>query len=114
MENAATPNIQTVINGHVPSIYVEGVSQMMVGFPNSRLLMHSLAQRDIGNPDKPEIRKMACELIIPTASLIEMAQTILSTLTQNKAVLETTKVEWMEKIDALTNSLQPEAPRNAG
>ncbi len=98
--------IQHIANPGVPSIYVEGLSQMMLGFPNSRMMLYSLAQKDTTNPDAPELRHMACELIIPTIALIEMTQTILSTLVANKTVIEGSKKEWSEKVDALTNSLQ--------
>lgn len=97
--------IQAVTNPNIPSIYVEGVSQMMIGFPNSRMMFHNFSQKDPSKPDGPEMRTMACELIIPTAALIEMARGILHTLTENKAALESTKNEWLEKINVLTDSL---------
>ena len=97
--------IQTVASANVPSIYVEGVSQMLIGFPNSRLMLHNLSQKDPTSPDAPEIRTMACELIIPTAALIEMARGILSTMAVNKETLEVAKNEWVANVSKLTSSL---------
>lgn len=109
METPATvpaSSVQHIVKGSIPSIYVEGLSQMMIGFPISRMMLYSLAQKDSANPDAPELRHMACELIVPTTALIEMAQNILNTLTANKSVIEGSKKEWSDKVDALTNSLQ--------
>lgn len=88
-----------------PTIYVEGMSQMLVGFPNSRILLHSMAQRDITNPAAPEVRHIACELVMPTSAAIELAQNIISGLSASKPQMETVKLEWLSKLDALTNSL---------
>ena len=94
----------------LPTVYVEGLHQIMVGFPNSRLTLYSSSERDLGNPAQ-ETRHLACELVLPTSSLIEMAQIILKSLQDNKALLQTAKTEWIGKLDALTNSIQtPESP----
>ena len=78
---------------------------MMMGFPNSRILMHSMTERDISSPESPEIRQIACELIIPTPALIEMAQVIINSMTTNKDVMNQARQEWMRKVDALSNTL---------
>lgn len=89
----------------VPSIYVEGVSQMLIGFPNSRILLHSLSQKDPANANAPEIRTMACELIIPTTAMLEMARGILSTMSVNKDALDTAMNEWIASVSKLTSAL---------
>lgn len=95
----------------VPTVYVEGVSQMLIGFPNSRLLLHSFSERDATNPDAPERRTIACEIVIPTPGLIEMAQLVINSIAQNKEALSSVRAEWVEKLDALTKSLvQIETP----
>ena len=63
-------------------------AQMLLGYPNSLLLLHNLAHRNLAEPDAPEVRKLACELVMCTSALIEMAQTIFSTLATIKATLE--------------------------
>jgi len=97
--------IQTIATGNVPSHYVEGVSQMLIGFPNSRMMFHSLSQKDSANPNATEVRTLACELIIPTVALIEMARGILSTMSANKESLEVASNEWLASAKKLTSSL---------
>lgn len=101
-EEDLKPQIQ-VAPGGVPSIYVEGVNQMMVGFPVSRLTFYHMAER---GPQSPvEIRHGACELVMPTSALIEMARLILSNLSANKNVIESAKSEWYGKVDQLMATL---------
>lgn len=95
----------TLAGTSVPSIYVEGVSQMLIGFPNSRMMLHSLSQKDPSKADAPEIRTMACELIIPTAAMLEMARGILSTMSVNKEALDAAMNEWIPSVSKLTSSL---------
>ena len=97
--------LENIVRTGYPSVYVEGLTQMLVGFPNSRLLLHSLAERNTAVPDAPEVRQLACELIMPTSILIELAHNILNSLGSNKALLENAKHESMEKYEALLNSL---------
>ena len=103
--------VQHLMQAGIPTIYVEGMSQMLVGFPNSRLLMHSMAHRDAATPGAPELRHIVCELIMPTSTAIELAQNILAGLSASKPQLEAVKLEWISKLDALTNSL-PSQPTN--
>lgn len=98
-------SISTLASANVPSIYVEGVSQMLIGFPNSRMMFHNLSQKDPSNADAPEIRTMACELIIPTTAMLEMARGILSTMSVNKEALDKAMNEWMANVSKLTSSL---------
>ena len=83
---------------------------MLLGYPNSRLLLHNLAHRNVADPDAPEVRQLACELVMPTSALIEMAQTILTTLATNKATLEKVKQEAVGKYEVLVNGLPPVQP----
>lgn len=99
-------NLSLIPPNKTPSIYVEGLSQMMLGFPVSRVLLHSFAERDTSNGRAEERRTMAVELVMPTSSLIEMAQLILNTAAANKETLETSKGEWFGRLDALMGSVQ--------
>ena len=102
-------NMETQLQ-KVPSFYVEGVSQMMVGFPISRLMLYTLAEKNEIDPTKEEVRHIACELIMPTSALIEMAQNIISSLSRNKSLLENAKSEWSGKIDNLISTLSGTQP----
>ena len=105
---ASSPQASVVLHHNAKpgqSLYVEGLSQMLLGFPVSRLLFFSLAERDASNPSAPEMRQIACELIIPTASLIELAQHVLANVASNKAPIEAAKLEWIGKFDGLMSSM---------
>jgi len=116
-DNTASP-LNSTVHSTVrplgpPTLYVEGLHQIMVGFPNSRLTLYSSSERDLASPLQ-ENRHLACELVLPTSSLIEMAQIILKSLYENKAQLEAAKSEWIVKLDAVTNSIQAPASSIAG
>jgi hypothetical protein len=91
---------------NIPSIYAEGLSQMMLGFPNSRLLMHSSAVQNSTSSATVETRQLTCELVMPTTAMIEMARAILDILSQNQKQFEIAKAEWLGKLDAISQSIQ--------
>ena len=105
-ESPTQPQITFVRSALAPTIYVEGLSQMMVGFPNSRILLHNWVERDPNNPSAPEVRQVACELVMPTSTLIEIAQNILTSMAMNRPLLVTAQNEWLGKLNALNDSLQ--------
>jgi hypothetical protein len=98
--------ITNVLGPAFSSIYVEGISQILVGFPNSRVQLHSLVQRQVNGDQVSETRQIACELVMPTSSMIEIAQILINNLFANKAALETGQAEWISKLGAITESLQ--------
>lgn len=106
LKTTQTAQITLITPPGMPSLYVEGLSQIMVGFPNSRMLLHSFSDRDVRTPNAPESRKMGCELIMPTSSMIEIAQLIINSLVDNKDALEAHKTEWLGKLELITNSLK--------
>lgn len=109
---AAPITVQILPKPDYPTFYVEGLTQMMAGFPNSRIVLHSMAQRDANTPGAPEVRHLACELVMPTSALLEVAQNILGALAANMPQLEAAQLEWIAKLNALNASLslnpQPE------
>ncbi|GAA4349634.1 hypothetical protein GCM10023165_36610 [Variovorax defluvii] len=104
-EQATTPEKSPrFLRGMSPTIYVEGMSQLMVGFPNSRMLWHSFVAQD---PGGEETRQIACELIIPTAAMVDTARMLITHLAANKAQLEATGAEWLKRTADLLASLEP-------
>lgn len=102
---AKTPTATIVRNDAMTPIYVEGVSQMMVGFPNSRLLLLSYVERS-GDPQNPhEMHHVACELIMPTSAVIELAQNLINNLSANKELLKQARTEWSGKVATLFDAL---------
>lgn len=109
MTNPETQNPTQIVQTerlNIPSIYVEGLSQMMLGFPNSRLLMHSSAvQNSSSSSTAVETRQLTCELVMPTTAMIEMARAILDILSQNQKQFEIAKAEWLGKLEAISQSI---------
>jgi hypothetical protein len=94
-------------NPAVPLMYVEGISQMAIGFPNSRVVFNSFSQRSGEGAGAEEMHQLACELVVPTAALIEIARTILGQLAENRDLLRNLGSEWMERVNALVADLPP-------
>jgi hypothetical protein len=91
----------------VPTIFAEGLSQLAIGHPISRAVFHSLAERRAGDPDN-EYRLIACEIVMPTAAMIEMAHHILLTVGSVKEQLSAVEKENTVKFQRL---LATDAPR---
>jgi hypothetical protein len=99
-------DVQLVRSVNVPTIYVEGISQLAVGFPNSRLTLHSMVDRMLEGDVMKEKRTVACELVMPTASMIEFAQIILNSLHDTREDLTAVRAAWVGNIERLMNSVQ--------
>ena len=67
-----------ILEGRIaaPEIFVDGWSQVLVGYPLTKVVFHTLVQPS--GPDTKEIRKVAMTMTIPLAQAIQFAQTILS------------------------------------
>lgn len=97
------PNIKLQAGSNVPLIYVEGISQMGLGFPNSRLIFHSFASKTENGSD--EIHNVAVELVIPTSSLVEMLKTLTNQLSINQEQIKQFGNEWVHKVNDSLDSL---------
>lgn len=95
-----------VRNGNTAPIYVEGLSQMMIGFPNSRLIFHSLVMPADAQTGTPETRQIGCELVIPTAALVESVGILMNQLTGAREALKAGTAEWTSKVNAVMDTLQ--------
>lgn len=102
-DKAVKPNIRISPNRGFPSIYVEGATQIVLGFPNSRLIMHSFSEKDAeGN----ETRHIACEIVIPSASLIEMIQNIINQFAINKDMINEKNSYFFDLYGKIINSME--------
>lgn len=102
--NETTPGITINRPTNMPSIYVEGISQIALGFPNSRIILNSSAQRT----EEGEVHQQACELIAPTSALIEMVQALSSSMIDNKDIIKERGDEWVNRVKSLVDSLHPQ------
>ena len=88
-----------------PTVYVEGISQLLLGFPNSRLMMFNLATRHPEQPDGPAVHNMACELVMPTPALLEMCKTILNHAAQVSPMLKDGGERWVQQMNDMLDGL---------
>lgn len=57
-----------------PELFVDGFSQVMIGFPISKIVFHSVIEPKDGK--EKEIRKIVQTLTMPTAVAVELAKII--------------------------------------
>lgn len=67
-----------------PRIFVEGMSQLLLGYPLSRIVLHHSSQPPADPLASGEIRQIACELIIPTIGMLDMARYIIAGASQTQ------------------------------
>jgi hypothetical protein len=73
----------------IPEVFVDGVSQIAVGMPNSKILFHSVAPTP-GEDSERENRVARLTLVIPTAALFEFIANI-ATSTGDEVMAQTSK-----------------------
>lgn len=104
-EEKITP---VVIRGEsVPVIYADGLSQIMIGFPNSRLVLHNRFERITEEDGTKENRYVACELVMPTAAMLDMAQQLIGHVASNNDLLKNVGSEWWKAVTNLLESMDP-------
>lgn len=91
-----------------PEIYVEGVTQMLMGAPVSRLIFHTTM--DSATDGDVEVRKAAVVLSLPTGALVDIALKILEAVKSNQdryigtnqAVVD----KWAEQVRTLSVAVE--------
>lgn len=96
---------------HQP-VFCEGVAQIAVGYPVSRLVFSS--QPPQRSADGKEITHfVATEVVLPTNGLAELAKQIIVSLIESKDQLETIGSDWNKNLSELITQLQdPENTSN--
>lgn len=94
-------DLQIVNRINSPTIFIEGLSQVQLGYPNSYLVLHSRAMPKTAT--SKERREVGVTLVMPTGALIEMAQTLLGIVRENHTQLTTANSVIKE---ALENMIQ--------
>ena len=79
----------TFDKSNMQKMYVEGVSQVLMGYPVMKVYFHdSVNTEQVKNKKDIESRRVALELTIPTSSLLEFATNVLRVFQDNKAQAE--------------------------
>lgn len=122
MSQAESPKrrpVQIHRPANLPSYYVEGVSQMLLGFPISRLQLNGMADRP-ADPALPETHHLAVELVMPTPAIVEMCLLLLEQINAVRPQLEADRPAWLAAVDqvyqrlAETMAKSPPAPASTG
>ncbi|WP_170067361.1 hypothetical protein [Malikia spinosa] len=90
-----------VIPQDVPTIYVEGIAQMLLGFPNSRVHFYDVMTTPPQEHHDHEKHRVRCELVMPTAALVEMCRSILGHIATASPNLQMTSTEWMQRVQEI-------------
>ncbi|MBB5411972.1 hypothetical protein HDG34_005938 [Paraburkholderia sp. HC6.4b] len=69
-----------------PDNFADGVSQLLIGWPTSKVVFHTLTQ-PASKADPQEQRQCALRLTVPTPVLLELAQQIVGALAHNNQSL---------------------------
>lgn len=80
-----TKNYQLRGRLSAPENFVDGVSFMFIGYPMTKMLLHTVVEPK--NGEHPEIRKAVQYLTMPTVNAIELAEFILNTAKKAEAQL---------------------------
>lgn len=105
MTKAQAPAPSVLLQGNPASVYVEGLSQLLLGFPNSRLMMFNMATRNPEQPDSPTVQNLACELVMPTPALLEMCKTVLKHAAEVSPMLKEGGEQWLAQVNQVLDSL---------
>lgn len=68
-----------------PEVFVEGISQVMIGFPFTKIVLHSVFEPRNGG-DK-EVRKVVQTLSMPTIAAVELAKIVTSLCKKSESQL---------------------------
>ncbi|WP_147326155.1 hypothetical protein [Hydrogenophaga borbori] len=97
--------VKIVRTASTPAIFAEGISQLAVGFPMSRVVFHKAVELDANTTPPTEVHQVACELVIPTPALVEAAMTILRHMTNAKGLVNSSRAEWTQRVDTILQQL---------
>jgi hypothetical protein len=91
-----------------PTVYADGLTQLHLGYPISRVVLHGLVERSEdppGSKDVRELRHVACELVMPTIGLLDMAVNVLRAVRSGEAQLADFSSQSAARIQEMINSI---------
>lgn len=99
------PLIEIVRPDSVGLTYVEGLSQIMIGSPNSRLVLYQKVERRLEEGSQVETHYQNCELVMSTPAMIEMYMNILANCGKAKPELLARTEQWNSRVTDLYSKL---------
>lgn len=106
----SSPQVPFVLtNREAQELYAEGFAQMLIGFPTSKLLLHTVISTP--NPDdQKETRRGVAWIVMPTAALVEMAHLIVSSIKQAEPQMDAMAQSQIERLHDLLRGVPAESP----
>lgn len=98
--------VRVVRSANTPTIFAEGVSQLVIGFPMSRVVFFKSVDHDSSTDPPTEVHQVAYELIIPTPALAETCMAILQHMTGAKGLLTSSRNDWTQRVDAVMQKIE--------
>ncbi|AIO31124.1 hypothetical protein DM39_1541 [Burkholderia cenocepacia] len=71
----------------VAETYVDGISNVSMGYPLSKVMLHTIRPPEVQGQPAIEVREAVVRLVIPTGNLLEFAFNILKGAAESKAAL---------------------------
>lgn len=79
-QNDQGGGFECLIPDQIPELFVDGISQIAVGMPVTRILFHAvIPAQEVGEKIEQRVAKLS--LVIPTASLLEFVANIATSTT---------------------------------
>jgi hypothetical protein len=110
----SSTNTTLLRSDSIPTVYVEGVSQVMIGIPNSRMIFHDHIQRQEADGNREEVRHIALEVVMPTSAIIDMVTNLTAQLVQSRDKYVVANAEWTELTTRMMAALEMPKQPSAG
>lgn len=109
-KQAPRVTVKIVRPPNTPVLFVEGISQIVMGFPNCRVALNQYTERSEEGGSRQDVHNIACELVMPTSAMIELAHNILRHVGANKESLHRIGTKWADHTFSAIDALPTAAP----
>jgi hypothetical protein len=115
-QNDQSGSFECLVPDQLPELFVDGISQIAVGMPVTRILFHAvIPPQEVG--EKVEQRVAKLSLVIPTPALMELIANVASNtsadvVTSTNAAISTYTAQTMiqmNRLAALTEAAKPKS-----
>src|SRR6476659_3372935 len=103
-------SFELTVPSELTELYVDGVSGLVPGWPNSKVLFHSTHPKQPGSDPNSENRQGVLLMTLPTGALIELSRNILATFTAGREQVKEAAQMHFERVDAFLADLPAVAP----
>ena len=102
-------DILVVNRDAAPELVADGLNQMVVGYPHSRILLHTLIPVDPSAYGVREVRKVVATVTMPNLAMVDMALQILRAHLVNQTQIEDARTATGNQLKLLLKGLSVES-----